>query len=63
MKGLGEECSTKPHKFKSLGAVGIDNPRLEGGRVKRMGNPEPGVKMEANALGVVRTFLRGPASM
>lgn len=29
----------KRHNFKSLGAVGIDNPRLEGGRVRRMGNP------------------------
>lgn len=28
-EGLGEGQSTKPHNFKSLKAVGIDNPRLE----------------------------------
>lgn len=60
---MGEGHSIKPHNFKSLRAVAIDNPRLEGGGVRRMGYPEPGVRMEANALKVVRTFLRGPRSM
>lgn len=65
-KGRGTERN--PITFKSLRAVGIDKPRLEEGGVRRIGNPEPEVRMEANALGGgrgragVRTFLRGPGS-
>lgn len=44
-KGLGKGHSTKPHNFKSLRVVDTDNPRLEGRGVKRMGNPQPGVRM------------------
>lgn len=64
---MGKGHSTKPHDFKSLRAVGVDNPGLEGGRVRRMGVPrtwgEDGGKCPGQGVGgVVRTFLRGPGS-
>lgn len=60
---LGDGHSTKPHNFKPLRAMGIDNPRLKGlsqedGAPRTWG--ENGGKCPGREG--VRTFLRGPGS-